>query len=170
MTLWKQQNGWIYEFFEPDTDPSLFPRFEDLVRIWQSKRYGKRVPARKDLDFFDFKGWHGWLALYDVTWDPFNYVCRLSGTKIDELYGLNTTGFDRGMMNEVYAETLVRDTFDEMNCRNLMISRVTGPLNVVGKTFSQVIYLELPLSDDGQRASGTVEAVVPSDDKARESV
>jgi hypothetical protein len=161
MTLWKQQNGWRYECFEPDTDPSTFPHFEDLVRLWQSKRQGRRVPSKKDFDFYDFKGWHGWLVLYDVKWDPFDYVVRLSGTQVDELYGFGATGFDRQKMNEVYEETTVRDEFDEMNCRNLTISRISGPLNIKGKGFQRVVYLELPLSEDGNRASATIEAVVP---------
>ena len=161
MTLWKQQNGWTYEFFEPNVDPAGFPRFESLVEIWQSKRGGKRVPSKTDFDFFDFKGWHGWIALYDVTWEPFDYICRLSGTYIDELYGFNSTGFDSEMMNKSYAESIDRDEFDEMNCRNLTLSRITGPLNIVDRTFNRVIYFELPFSEDGKRASGTIEAVVP---------
>lgn len=161
MAVWKEQDGWTYEVFEPDVDPAELPRFADLIEVWQSKRKGRRVPSKEDFDFYDFKGWHGWLALYDVTWDPFDYVCRLSGTQIDELYGFNSTGFDSAMMNKAYAESTIRDEFDEMNCRNLTLSRITGPLNIAGKTFTRVIYFELPFSEDGKRASGTLEAVVP---------
>ena len=161
MTTWREFDGWVYEYFDRDIEPEAFPGFEDLVSLWHDKRGERAAPAWSDFDFYDFKGWHGWIALYDVTWDPFNYVCRLSGTQIDELYGFNSTGFDSVKMNKAYAESTIRDEFDEMNCRNLTLSRITGPLNIAGKTFTQVIYFELPFSEDGERASGTLEAVVP---------
>ena len=161
MTLWKFENGWRYEYFEPDIDPASIPEFESLLTVWQSKRAGRRVPSRRDFDFYDFKGWHGWITLYDVTYDPFDYVVRLSGTNIDQLYGRTTKGLDREGMNRIYAETATRDEFDEMTCRKLLISHITGPLNVQGKTYNRVAYLELPLSDDGERASSTIEAILP---------
>ena len=161
MVLWKHENGWRYEYFEPDVDPSSIPQFESLLRVWQSKRNGRRVPSRADFDFYDFKGWHGWISLYDVTYDPFDYIVKLSGTNIDDLYGFSTTGFDRSMMDRVYVEKLNRDEFDEMNCRSLTIALTTGPLNAINRTYKSVSYLELPLSDDGKRASSTIEAVLP---------
>lgn len=162
--LWKVHEGWRYQYFEPDIDPSTVPEFESLVKTWQSKRAGRRVPSWSDFDFYDFKGWHGWVCVYDVTYDPFDYRVRLSGTHIDELYGLTTKGYDRGRMNQIFAETAVRDEFDEMNCRNLTIAYITGPLNVQGKTFNRVSYLELPLSDDGEKAQNTIEAILPHSD------
>ncbi|MEQ8354003.1 MAG: hypothetical protein RH942_00585 [Kiloniellaceae bacterium] len=164
MVLWKYENGWRYEYFEPDVQPSSVPQFEDLVTLWQSKRNGRRVPAKRDFDFYDFKGWHGWISLHDVTYDPFDYLVRLSGTKIDDLYGTSIKGFDREGMNRIYAETSNRDAFDEMNCLNLTISHITGPLNVAGRTYNRVAYLELPLSDDGERADSTIEATLPHRD------
>jgi hypothetical protein len=159
--LWKAEDGWKYEYFEPDIDPSTIPEFASLLKIWQSKRAGRRVPAWSDFDFYDFKGWHGWLMVYEVSYDPFDYTVRLSGTNVDELYGFSTQGYNRQQMNRVYAETAVRDEFDEMTCRNLVISYITGPLNIEGKTFNRVSYLELPLSDEGERASYTIEAILP---------
>lgn len=161
MVLWKEEKGWRYEYFEPDVDASAIPEFESLIRTWQSKRNGRRVPAKDDFDFFDFKGWHGWISLFDVFYDPFDYVVRLSGTRVDELYGCSTTGYDRARMDRLYVEKQNRDVFDEMNCRNLTISLITGPLNIRNRTYKRAIYLELPLSDDGSRATHTIEAVIP---------
>ena len=161
MVLWKEEGGWRYEYFEPEVDPAAIPEFESLLRLWQSKRKGRRVPARSDFDFFDFKGWLGWIALYDVSYDPFDYTVRLSGTKIDELNGFAATGLDREGMNRHYAEIENRDAFDEFNCRNLTISYTVGPLNVADRTYKSVSILELPLSDGRGRATSTIEAVVP---------
>src|SRR3546814_2889480 len=98
---------------------------------------------------------------------PFDYVVKLSGTNIDDLYGCSTKGFDRSMMDKVYVEKANRDAFDEMNCRNLMVALTTGPLNVINRTYKSVSYLELPLSDDGRRASNTIEAVLPHEGGSR---
>lgn len=166
MTLWKVHEGWRYEYFEPGIAPSSIPEFASLLKIWQSKRGGRRVPSWADFDFYSFKGWHGWLCVYDVTYDPFDYTVRLSGTEIDELYGFSIKNFDRKRMNEVLAETAVRDEFDEMNCRNLTIAYITGPLNVQNRTYNRVSYLELPLSDDGEKAQHTIEAIIPHSSKA----
>jgi hypothetical protein len=67
-------------------------------------------------------------------------------------------------MNQVYAETEVRDRFDEESCRQLKIAHITGPLNILEKTYRSVEYLELPLSADGMRATHTIEAVLPLKD------
>src|SRR3546814_10666957 len=54
-----------------------------------------------------------------------------------------------------------------MNCRNLMVALTTGPLNVINRTYKSVSYLELPLSDDGRRASNTIEAALPHEGSSR---
>jgi hypothetical protein len=64
-------------------------------------------------------------------------------------------------MNRHYAEIENRDAFDEFNCRNLTISYTVGPLNVADRTYKSVSILELPLSDRGDRATSTIEAVKP---------
>ena len=161
MTIWRRYQGWTYEYFEPDVDPASVPTFSDLLAMWQSKRRGRRVPARSDFSFYDFKGWHGWVCIHEVRYDPFDYTVRLSGSSIDSLYGLSTQGFGREEMNEVYSEQIIRDEFDEFACRNLLISYIDGPLNIKDRTFTNVRYLELPVSDDGKRADHTIEVVHP---------
>lgn len=161
MTVRRRYQGWVYEYFEPDVDPAEISTFSDLVALWQSKRHGRRVPARADFDFYDFKGWHGWVCIHEVRYDPFDYTVRLSGANVDNLYGVSTQGFVREEMNEVYSEQVVRDEFDEYACRNLFISYIEGPLNIKDRTFNTVKYLELPLSNDGETADHTIEIVHP---------
>ncbi|RVU38377.1 PAS domain-containing protein [Hwanghaeella grinnelliae] len=161
MTVWRRHQGWTYKYFEPDVDPAEIPTFSDLVALWQSKRQGRHVPTRADFNFYDFKGWHGWVCIHEVRYDPFDYTVRLSGSSIDSLYGLTTQGFGREEMNEVYSEQVVRDEFDEFACRNLFISYIEGPLNIKDRTFTNVKYLELPLSEDGEMADHTIEILYP---------
>ncbi len=161
MTVWRQFEGWTYEYFDADIDPATIPTFSSFVALWQSKRKGRRVPARDDFDFYDFKGWHGWVCIHEVRYDPFDYTVRLSGSSIDSLYGLSTQGFDRDEMNKIYSEQTVRDAFDEFACRNLLISYIEGPLNIKDRTFTSVRHLELPLSNGGDKADHTIEVVFP---------
>jgi hypothetical protein len=51
MTIWKEFEGWTYEYFDRDVEPSALPGFEDLVRLWQDRRGGRVVPSWSDLDF-----------------------------------------------------------------------------------------------------------------------
>ena len=160
-TLWGEFDGWTYWHFSREMPPDDLPRFADVIRLWQAKRKGRIVPQWADFDFYDFVGWHGWVNIHEVNYDPFDYRVRLSGTLADELYGQSTHGYGRAEMNEIYAETEKRDEFDEHACRNLLISFVEGPFNAVGMTFRKVEYLELPLSDNGERATHTIEVLQP---------
>lgn len=161
MTVWREHLGWTYNYFQPDADPSIIPVFSDFVALWQSKRKGRPVPARRDFNFYDFTGWHGWVCIHEVRYDPFDYTVRLSGSSVDELYGLTTQGLDREEMNRIYSEQFVRDEFDEFACRNLLVAYIEGPLNIKDRTYTRVRYLELPLSDNGERADHTIEIVQP---------
>ena len=68
--IWKDTGKWTFTHYDPDIDPALLPHFSKLIEIWQSKRQGRRVPAWQDFDFYDFKGWHGYISVYEVTYDP----------------------------------------------------------------------------------------------------
>ncbi len=64
MTIWKEIEGWTFEYFDRDIAPAALPGFEDLVRLWQDRRGDRVVPSWSDFDFYDFKGWHGRLSVY----------------------------------------------------------------------------------------------------------
>ncbi len=161
MTLWKAVDRWRYNYFEPDVDPEKIPGFKSLLEIWQSKRNGRRVPAWRDFDFYDFVGWHGKLSVYEVTYDPFDYKVRLSGTLVDEF-------FNRPMKGQTLQERQEEaihfdDTLElcQMACTRLLITTTIGPLNVKEHDYKMVEFMELPLSDTGERATHTIEAFVP---------
>lgn len=159
MTIWKEFEGWIYEYFDRDIEPAALPGYEDLVRLWQSKRGDRVVPSRSDFDFYDFKGWHGRLSVYDISYDPFDYTCRLSGTEVDVAYDQTLTGVTGSDLAEMRVEHPATMEFYEMTCRQMLISRQLGPLNFKGREHIQVTFVEFPLSDDGLRATQTLEAM-----------
>ena len=159
MTIWKEFEGWIYEYFDRDIEPAALPGYEDLVRLWQSKRGDRVVPSRSDFDFYDFKGWHGRLSVYDISYDPFDYTCRLSGTEVDVAYDQTLTGVTGSDLAEMRVEHPATMEFYEMMCRQMLISRQLGSLNFKGREHIQVTFVEFPLSDDGLRATQTLEAM-----------
>jgi hypothetical protein len=159
MAIWKQFEGWTYEYFDRDIEPVALPGFEDLVRLWQDRRGDRDVPSWSDFDFYDFKGWHGQISVYDISYDPFDYRCRLSGTEVDRVYGQTRTGATASELAEMKVEPRVTMEFYEMICRQMLISRTTGPLNIRGREHIRATFVEFPLSDDGLRATHALEAL-----------
>ena len=159
MAIWKEFEGWTYEYFDRDIEPVALPGFEDLVRLWQDKRGDRVVPSWSDFDFYDFKGWHGRLGVYEFSYDPFDYTCRLSGTEIDRVFGLALTGVKGTELAKTRVEHPVTMEFYEMMCRQMLIARISGPLNVKGREHIQATFVEFPLSDDGLRATHAFDAM-----------
>jgi len=159
VTLWKKIDEFSFSYFKPDENSPELHLFKDLIDVWQSKRRGRYVPAWSDFDFFDFKGWHGYLAIYDIFYDPFDYRTRLTGVQFDDLLGRNMTGKNREEFMELAVEDEFADKFYEMACREMLIAHTKG-VNVKGREHRKVEFLELPLSDDGRRATQTIEAFI----------
>lgn len=168
-TVWHQDETWRYLYFSSDEAAPEVSPFGPLVDLWRAKCEGRRVPAWRDFDFFDFVGWHGYVTVYDVVYDPFDYTTRLSGTALDELFGRTLKGLDRDAFNSFYLRHNRMDEFSEFCCRGLYGSYVEGPLNVQRREFIDVLYLELPLADDpaADRASHTIEVIIPAEERAK---
>jgi len=162
MAIWKEFEGWTYEYFDRDIEPAALPGFENLVRLWQDRRGDRVVPSWSDFDFYDFKGWHGRLSVYEISYEPFDYTCRLSGTEVDRVFGLTMTGVKGSELAEMMVEDLATMEFDEMTCRQMLIARKSGPLNLKGREHIQATFVEFPLSDDGLKATHTLEAFLRS--------
>ena len=92
MTIWRTFEGWTFEYFDRDLEPEALAGFADLARLWQSKRGDRAAPTWSDFDFYDFKGWHSLIGVYEISYDPFDYTCRLSGTAVDGVFERTMTG------------------------------------------------------------------------------
>ncbi len=160
MTIWKGFEGWAFEHFDRDIEPATLPGFEDLVQLWQDKRGDRVVPSWSDFDFYDFKGWHGRLGVYDISYDPFDYICRLSGTVIEGVFGQNMTGVTGSELAKMEVEDSASMEFYEITYRQMLIVRYSGPLKFKGREHIQVTFVGFPLSDDGLRATQTLEALI----------
>ncbi len=160
MAIWREFEGWTYEHFDRDIEPEDLPGFEDLVRLWQGKRGDRTVPSWSDFDFYDFKGWHGRISVYDISYDPFDYFCRLSGTKLDVAYGQSMTGMSGSKLAEQQVEHPASMEVFEIASRQMLITRQLGTLNFKGREHVQATFVEFPLSDDGLKSTQTLEALI----------
>ncbi len=160
MAIWKEFEGWTYEYFDRDIEPAALPGFEDLVRLWQDRRGDQVAPSWSDFDFYDFKGWHGRISVYDISYDPFDYIVRLSGTEVDGVFGRTMTGAKGSELAEMRVEDPLSMEFYEMVCRQMLVARTSGPVNLKGRAHIQATFVDFPLSDDGLRATHTFEALL----------
>ena len=133
-----------------DPDLSDNPRFLDLVRHWDSKRAGRPLPLRADIDPLDLRTHLGSLNLIECLpgYEDFRY--RLIGTKITEAYGRDSTG---RTVRELYAESDVeyRDFllawYRDVSLQQ-KIGRAEGTLRPVNREFRNFDSLLLPLAND----------------------
>lgn len=59
---------------------------------WESKRCGRAMPSRADIDPLEMKSWLPGVALVDVQRNPYRLIYRLVGTRATKLRGQEVTG------------------------------------------------------------------------------
>lgn len=68
------------------------PLLHQLYEYWDSKRAGRAMPARHDLDPIEIPELLRHLILLDIMHDPLRFRVRLYGTGVTELHGHDLTG------------------------------------------------------------------------------
>src|SRR4051812_310308 len=74
---------------------------EELFAYWASRRKGRDLPGRRDIDPAGFKRHLPTISLIDVRGDPPDFRVRLAGTGLYSVYGREITGLK---LNQVYPE------------------------------------------------------------------
>lgn len=159
MAVWSTTHEFSFQYFEPFEDAPELKPFASLVSVWRSKFDGDKAPSWSDFDFTDFRGWHSRIAIYDITYDPFDYVTRLSGEGYNQAMGQNMKGVSREDLLSIAVERKYSDMFFEKTCSEMLIAYTRG-VNVIERRHMNVEFLELPLTDTGDRATQTIEAFV----------
>lgn len=80
----------VYDVSEADL--AVDQRLLGLFRLWQSKRGGRRLPARADLRPEELKPWFGNLIVLDVIDGGADFRYRLFGVNIARQAGFDMTG------------------------------------------------------------------------------
>ena len=125
------------------------PALLRLYDYWETKRGGRRWPARRDIDPLDFGYVLGNVALIDVLGEPTAFRVRLFGDNLVRKIGIEVTG---KRLEDIPLPQL-RDHF-ALRCPQI-VARGT-PYRTKGDYFMDDRLLRhellvLPLSDDGAR-------------------
>lgn len=132
--------------------PGGFPDdawINSLLRLWQDRRAGRRLPARGDFPVEDLRPWLGQVSLVDVVEAPRRFRWRLIGSRIAERLGRDATGrwFDELYEGETL-EGYLRAYSRAVDRRAPVFH--AGDLEFVGKEFQHFASVHLPLSEDGE--------------------
>jgi hypothetical protein len=75
-----------------DRDPLQHPKLARLFDLWNRRREGRTMPARRDIDTIELREWLGDLILVEVVEGGASYRYRVYGTKLVDLFGHELTG------------------------------------------------------------------------------
>ncbi len=146
--VWMMKQGYnrLIELEFLDDCPENIQAFYDY---WNSKRSGRSMPSRSDLDPVEMKSFLSSVILVDVEHEPLNFLYRLVGTKEVDARGFDPTGLN---VSEGSLGTSVEDVLanykivSEKKCPvydKEGVSSETSPLR-------QGDAILLPLSDDDE--------------------
>jgi hypothetical protein len=134
---------------EPDFLAGCHERVRAIYRYWDSKRKGRLMPRRADLDPLDIPHFLQDIGLVDVVPNERTYVYRLIGTNEVTARGRDPTGLPVG---EAYfgtsAQSVFRNYDGVTSSRAPLVDR--EPSVTKDHRFIQHETIFLPLSDDGE--------------------
>lgn len=135
------------------------PELAGLLALWEARRSGRRMPARRDLDVLDLRPWMGRIILLDVLGGGADFFYRIHGTDLAERIGFDLTGRRLSSASE---RPMTAQAFAEY--RRAVEAR--EPQFYAGSSYldrPHIIYdkLVLPLADDGETVDRLLVAIYP---------
>jgi hypothetical protein len=133
----------------------LPPDLHALFKYWQSKRAGRKMPSRSDLDPAELKTLLPSMILVDVLYDAAGkaeFVYRLLGTREVEIRGENPTG-------KRVADTFFGPSLENViGCYQTVVDHREPYLDDDyylrdGDDFADEANIFLPLSNDGEQVN-----------------
>jgi hypothetical protein len=122
---------------------------EEMFSYWASRREGPRLPARQNIHPSHFKRHLPTISLIDVRSDPRDYVLRLAGTGLYNVYGREITGRSLG---EVYSSAAADYWRAELDKVVQERRPAVGVHNFAwrGADHLSILWLRLPLASNGR--------------------
>jgi hypothetical protein len=122
---------------------------EELYSYWASKRDGLSLPARGSIHPSHFKRHLPTVSLIDVRNDPRDYVLRLAGTGLYNVYGREITGRSLGEVYNAAAADYWRGELDKVVQER---RPAVGVHNFAwrGADHLSILWLRLPLASNGR--------------------
>ncbi len=136
---------------QPAHPPVTDPRLEEAHVYWQSKKAGRPMPRRADLDPIEIPKLLQHVMLIDVE-GPGRYRFRLIGTAIADEHGINATGSDvadvvKGQELKSHVTALLDECVRE---RRALYSECLFFSPESGLVERHTKRLLMPLSEDGE--------------------
>ena len=124
------------------------PMTAAFYRYWDSKRQGRVMPARADLDPTEMRHWLPGIILVDVQRDPFRLTYRVVGTRSVSMRSAEVTGksVEEGMHGEKLVHVL--ENYRLVIEEKKLVYDWEGTENRHGYTLGNEV-LMLPLSSGG---------------------
>ena len=140
-------------------------RIRRLYEYWLAKKGQRRFPSRREIDPVDFPYVLGHVILYDVLRDPLRFRVRVHGTQMVARAGYDLTGkFIDDLPITTYRDYVMQ------RCEGLV--RDGEPLLVwhdrtLDGKLRRYEALWLPLSDDGEKVTMLLAALIYDWERAR---
>jgi hypothetical protein len=128
------------------------PLQQRALAYWESKRRGRAMPSRKDIEPTEIPDLLANVVLVDVLQDPPDFRYRLIGTAIVERIAFDYTGKKFSELPHQQAGSIVWDTAARL-CREKAPSVSEIPYVGPDRWVRGYRDLYLPLSDDGEHVT-----------------
>lgn len=136
-----------------EVDPAHLgqPTLAFLRAYWESKRRGRLMPARADIDPIEMKAHLGWIVLADVLPRLADFRLRLVGTLVTQYFLSDSTGKTIRESFAGAAPSVTKSVLAAFRtvARERVPLRTFGNAGWLGKEFLDFDLLLLPLSADG---------------------
>lgn len=138
-----------------ELDPGLnfqSSRLREFYRMWDTKRAGREMPARRDFDPLEFGALLGFVSLTGVSYvgDLPRFRYRLIGTSITQVVGRDASG---RWLDEIYSADAYRKVVVgfEWILKHRRPIRAKGTLRHANRDWLAVELIDAPLSSDGRQ-------------------
>jgi hypothetical protein len=130
-----------------DAKPEEFGDLAPFCRIWQGKCRDGALPRWKNFSFEDFRHWHRYVALSDISAEDADPRFRIFGSGASELVGANLTGKKLTEGVPSAERDGVIEHFAQLRDHRL-IGFLRGDPGSPGREHIRLLVIELPLVDD----------------------
>jgi len=151
-----------YDFRVTANEPALSVKSPVLQRLhqeWESRRRGRRMPARADFDPVDLKFVLGHLSLIDVQRDPLRFRFRIHASNVAARVGFDLTGKDVDAIADTYYRKLVRAHYIAVVDRRRPVVEFRDRV-MTDSVCLHCEVLALPLGDDGEAVDRIMSGMV----------
>jgi len=135
------------------------PLLQRLHGDWESRRRGRRMPARADFDPIDLKYVLGHLSLVDVRRDPLRFRFRVHAGNVAARVGFDLTGKAVEAIADVHYRKLVSDHYTAVVEQRRPVFKFRDRV-MTDNICLHCEVLALPLGDDGETIDRIMSAFV----------